>query len=73
VQQQGIPQGSVLSTILCSFFYGHMEHTHLGDFASARHSVLLRFVDDYLFVTTSEKRAIAFVETMHRGTPPRRM
>ncbi len=25
LQQVGIPQGSVLSSLLCSLFYGHME------------------------------------------------
>lgn len=29
-QKSGIPQGSNLSTHLCSFFYAHMEKKHLG-------------------------------------------
>lgn len=28
-QVVGIPQGSVLSTLLCSFFYGDLERRHL--------------------------------------------
>lgn len=28
-QQVGIPQGSVLSSLLCNLFYGHMERTVL--------------------------------------------
>lgn len=31
VQQRGIPQGSVLSTLLCNLYYAHMERTELGD------------------------------------------
>ena len=29
--------------------------------------MLVRFVDDYLYITTDAKRARAFVDTMHRG------
>jgi hypothetical protein len=29
-QMVGIPQGSVLSSLLCSFFYGDLENAHFG-------------------------------------------
>jgi hypothetical protein len=29
-QRQGIPQGSKVSSLLCSFFYAAMEREHLG-------------------------------------------
>ena len=35
LQSTGIPQGSVLSTLLCNYYYGHVEKALLGDIASA--------------------------------------
>jgi telomerase reverse transcriptase len=29
-QKEGIPQGSKISSLLCSFFYSHLEREHLG-------------------------------------------
>jgi telomerase reverse transcriptase len=37
-QTIGIPQGSVLSSILCSFFYGDLEKK-FSSFTKNRHSV----------------------------------
>ncbi|KAJ3019795.1 hypothetical protein HKX48_001768 [Thoreauomyces humboldtii] len=65
----GIPQGSVLSTLLCSFFYAHMERTNLAKFATNDMSLLLRYVDDFLFITESRAEAIEFLQIMHRGHP----
>jgi hypothetical protein len=82
-QTVGIPQGSVLSSILCSFFYGDLEKT-FSRFTKDPQSVcptpvivlasvlttvqaLLRLIDDYLFVTTSRKLAVDFLETMKKG------
>ncbi|ESK87254.1 telomerase reverse transcriptase [Moniliophthora roreri MCA 2997] len=64
----GIPQGSTLSTILCSFFYGDMEK-HFGTFSEDPHSVLLRNVDDYLFISTNLAKARSFVDMMNKGHP----
>lgn len=45
-QVVGIPQGSVLSAILCAYFYGDLESKKLADFGSAKdpQSVRLHFV-----------------------------
>lgn len=40
----GIPQGSVLSALLCSFFYGDLERRHL------------KFTDDPRSVSTLDRR-----------------
>ncbi|KAF7797313.1 hypothetical protein EIP86_008508 [Pleurotus ostreatoroseus] len=64
----GIPQGSILSTLLCSFFYGDLERTKLK-FTDDPHTVLLRLVDDYLLVTTNRKRARLFYDVMNKGHP----
>lgn len=65
-QTIGIPQGSILSSLLCSFFYGDLERTHLK-FTGDLNSVLLRLIDDYLFITTDLAQARKFLRTMHEG------
>ncbi|PFH53166.1 hypothetical protein AMATHDRAFT_39050 [Amanita thiersii Skay4041] len=64
----GIPQGSILSTLLCSFFYGDME-TQFETYTTDPHSVLFRLVDDYLYITTSLSRAKGFLHMMNQGHP----
>lgn len=68
-QKNGIPQGSVVSSILCNFFYGAHEREHLrflhdggdGD------ALLLRLVDDYLLITTDKDIATRFLQVMLDG------
>ncbi|XP_015980177.2 telomerase reverse transcriptase isoform X2 [Rousettus aegyptiacus] len=67
VQCQGIPQGSVLSTLLCSLCYGDMESRLLPGIE--RDGVLLRLVDDFLLVTPHLTHAKAFLRTLVRGVP----
>ena len=64
----GVPQGSVLSTLLCSFFYADMESKYLG-FLDASSSLLLRLVDDFLLITTNKQHALEFLQIMRRGIP----
>ncbi|TYZ67386.1 hypothetical protein PybrP1_001697 [[Pythium] brassicae (nom. inval.)] len=78
VQAQGIPQGSVLSTLLCNLYYAHFEHKvvwrRLGRavaFAApgaCYHEALLRYTDDFLFASTSLRRAQTFAALMHAGS-----
>ena len=67
-QKQGIPQGSVLSTALCSYFYADLERKHL-DFLRDEDCLLLRLIDDFLLITTDQRKAARFVQTMHGGMP----
>ncbi|KAL0429272.1 UNVERIFIED_CONTAM: Telomerase reverse transcriptase [Sesamum radiatum] len=96
LQLVGIPQGSVLSSLLCSFYYGHMERNVVfpflekanGDFlgkydilgastSRPNHTkeivvcgakcLLLRFIDDFLFISTSKKQAAMFFSRLERG------
>ncbi|KAJ9299612.1 hypothetical protein DTO271G3_2496 [Paecilomyces variotii] len=67
-QKNGIPQGSVLSSILCNFFYGRLEQEVLG-FLSCREAVLFRLIDDFLLITWDSKLAMRFLEIMVRGQP----
>ena len=65
-QKRGIPQGSVLSSLLCNFFYAAFEKEHLG-FLDGGESLLLRLIDDFLLITTSREQAKTFLSVMHSG------
>ncbi|KAJ3365311.1 hypothetical protein GGF32_009816 [Allomyces javanicus] len=65
-QLSGIPQGGVLSPMLCNLFYGDMEQRHL-QFVDTDESLLLRFVDDFLLLTSNETVARRFYTTMREG------
>ncbi len=67
-QKEGIPQGSVLSSFLCNFFYADLEAKHLG-FLVEGESLLLRLIDDFLLITTNPAHAKRFLEVMHEGVP----
>lgn len=66
-QKEGIPQGSVLSSLLCNFYYAELERECFG-FLDERDSVLLRLVDDFLLITTDRKDAERFLGVMHDGS-----
>lgn len=65
-QKAGIPQGSILSSLLCNLFYAELEFEHLN-FLRADESILLRLIDDFLLITTNEDHAQTFLQTMHDG------
>jgi telomerase reverse transcriptase len=65
-QKTGIPQGSVLSSILCNFFYAEFEREVLG-FVLGPESLLMRLIDDFCLITVDRERAERFVKVMHRG------
>ncbi|EXV02575.1 telomerase ribonucleoprotein complex - RNA binding domain protein [Metarhizium robertsii] len=67
-QKRGIPQGSVLSSFLCNYFYADLERKHLG-FLLSPDCLLMRLIDDFLLITLDKNKAVRFVETMHRGVP----
>ncbi|CAO3683223.1 unnamed protein product [Umbelopsis ramanniana] len=66
-QTIGIPQGSCLSTILCSYFYGNMEQAELGFLKSDPDALLMRFVDDFLCISTRQCTVERFTTAMHKG------
>ncbi|CAK9139351.1 unnamed protein product [Ilex paraguariensis] len=101
LQSVGIPQGSVLSSLLCSLYYGHLDKNVIFPFlekscgsaaaedlsgrpnrhdcfsaldsgedeimSSAPKYMLLRFIDDLLFISTSKKQAASFFSRLQRG------
>ncbi|KAM3433002.1 hypothetical protein MY4824_006262 [Beauveria thailandica] len=72
-QRRGIPQGSVLSSDLCNYFYADLEAKHLGflrdEETHSSRSLLLRLIDDFLLITTDKSKAQRFAEVLHRGVP----
>lgn len=65
-QKQGIPQGSVLSSLLCSFFYADFQREHLS-FLNNPSTLLLRLIDDFLLITTNKADAMRFLGVMEDG------
>lgn len=64
----GIPQGSVLSSLLCSFFYGDLDKNQLH-FLDRPDTLMLRMIDDYLLITTELAEARRFLDVMRKGHP----
>lgn len=67
-QRTGIPQGSTVSSLLCSFFYADMEQRILG-FTQTRGTLLLRLIDDFLLISVDRAVAERFAKVMHAGVP----
>ncbi|KAH0360282.1 hypothetical protein KCU84_g7184, partial [Aureobasidium melanogenum] len=67
-QTTGIPQGSIVSSLLCNFFYAELEQRVLA-FLQDDESLLLRLIDDFLLITANRDNATRFVQVMHRGLP----
>lgn len=67
-QKEGIPQGSVLSSLLCNYFYADLEQKHLS-FLKTGDSLLLRLIDDFLLITINPDHAKKFLKIMHKGVP----
>lgn len=64
IQTSGIGQGSVISTILCNIYYAEMESEYL---TTDKDDLLMRQMDDFLFVTPQRDSATAFLEVMTNG------
>ncbi|XP_061444589.1 telomerase reverse transcriptase isoform X2 [Rhineura floridana] len=67
VQCCGIPQGSILSTLLCNLCYGDMENKLLC--GVQKDGVLMRLTDDFLLATPHLTEAKRFLRTLAMGIP----
>nr|POE63424.1 isoform 2 of telomerase reverse transcriptase [Quercus suber] len=67
-QKEGIPQGSIVSSLLCSYIYAELEREVLS-FLDCDQSMLLRLIDDFLVITTDRQAAERFMRIMHGGLP----
>ncbi|XP_077125494.1 telomerase reverse transcriptase isoform X1 [Ranitomeya variabilis] len=63
----GIPQGSVLSALLCSLCYGDMENKLFCGIQE--NSIFMRLIDDFLLVTPHLDEAKQFLRTLAAGIP----
>ena len=65
-QKNGIPQGSILSSMLCNYFYAQLEEENFG-FLEESESIMMRLIDDFLLITTNKAHARKFLQIMHDG------
>jgi telomerase reverse transcriptase len=65
-QTIGIPQGSILSSVLCDIYFGNFESSSLLHWDD-QESLMLRYVDDFLFISTKASNAAEFVKTVYHG------
>lgn len=68
-QIRGIPQGSVLSSLFCSMVYEEMIRDQLSDLAYRPDTCLMRYVDDFLLITTDQTVAVEFLDRVLKGIP----
>jgi hypothetical protein len=71
LQCSGIPQGSVLSSFLCNYYYGDIEKNMLNEVID-EHTVdycMIRIIDDFILITTNRDRADRFLQLMRKGKP----
>ncbi|XP_065897051.1 telomerase reverse transcriptase-like isoform X2 [Dysidea avara] len=67
-QVQGISQGSILSALLCNYYYAAMEREYLPTLDPSE-SVMIRLADDFLLITKSSSVAKKFYHKMVKGIP----
>lgn len=74
VQSTGIPQGSVVSSMLCNYYYANVESKLLSEHfkestttLKEEDDFLVRMVDDYMLVTSDLERLSGFLKKMKRG------
>ncbi|VDK81696.1 unnamed protein product [Litomosoides sigmodontis] len=64
---RGIPQGNHASTRLCDLYLGEADCERYFELMKRRDTLLIRYVDDYLLLTTDMNVARKFLEVMHLG------
>lgn len=52
VANRGIPQGSSVSVRLCNLYLGAMERERYANLINNKDTLLFRYVDDYVLLTT---------------------
>ena len=57
---KGVPQGWPLSSALCNLYFGHIENMRFSDVSKYQTSLCLRYMDDYLYISTNLKHAEEF-------------
>lgn len=65
----GLPQGCCLSSDLLEFYYSKLTSMFLDELTTDGKGVLLRAVDDFLYLSRSKEKARCFKDRMLRGIP----
>jgi telomerase reverse transcriptase len=65
-QQKGVPQGSCISSLLCSFYYDEMVIDYLPRI-NPETELLIHYVDDFFLMTHDPEKVKTFLETMNKG------
>ncbi|AOW03957.1 YALI0D12188p [Yarrowia lipolytica CLIB122] len=68
-QVRGIPQGSILSSLFCSMVYEEMVREKFSDLVDRPDTCLMRFVDDFMLITTDTAIATEFLNRALKGLP----
>ena len=58
-QIKGIPQGSIFSTFICSLYFKHVDDEYFNIF---NEGIMLRYVDDFLILSTDIQEINNFVD-----------
>ncbi len=69
---KGLIQGDALSPFLSDIYYGHMTRHRLTPFLEPPQGVaelILRGMDDFLFVSTRRERVEVFLAVIEAGIP----
>ena len=67
-QTKGIPQGSFLSTVLCSLFYGQLDR-ETGILNFPPDDLIMRYVDDFVIISPCRDRVIRLAGFLETGFP----
>jgi hypothetical protein len=59
--------------MMCSFFYGAIDRAYFTKFTDHPRSLLLRFIDDVIFITDSLELIHEFVNVNLRGLFPKHL
>ncbi|KAG5361533.1 Telomerase reverse transcriptase [Yarrowia sp. C11] len=68
-QVRGIPQGSVMSSLFCAMVYEEMVLEKFSDLVDRQDTCLMRYVDDFLLITTDTETATEFLKRALKGLP----
>lgn len=72
-QVKGIPQGSVLSPLLCTLYYGNAEGRIFGSrdcielIGLVDKTVVIRLMDDYIVISTEQQCVQHFLQLAHQS------
>jgi telomerase reverse transcriptase len=75
-QVKGIPQGSVLSPLLCNLYYGNAERKVFGSKDEIQilgirdKSLIMRMMDDYIMISLDKDAVTHFLQRAHQSLKP---